>query len=190
MEEPSSRIRPILVRKLQKQLRPPKSWKAIAKACHVHLKTIPRWLRGERVRRDNIRLLANALGVSAEEIVLLDGEEDVTDYVPFEMIAGPSSASPADTKNVLTIFENAQKAIGPRYRLYLTYVGQGSIKLRMLVHVSDALRTTVAFLRGRLTPLHIMSVSMLASPDQVSYSFLTLRYVTYLNPIASHYPIN
>jgi hypothetical protein len=158
MNERTYRLRVRLVKKLRRQCA--KSWDDIAKECHVHPGTIKRWLAGREVYMHNIGVLARALNTTADQIILPEGEEDLTDYIDAEMTLNGDLATLEQPKDITAILDNAQKAIGGKYRILLMYVGNGSIKLGIRLHAADAMRLVRAFIQGRLEFLLITSVAI------------------------------
>ncbi len=167
MNERTCRLRVNMVKKLRKKCG--KSWATIAKDCRVHPGTIKRWMAGSDVLMDNIGLLAKALGTSADNLILPEGEEDLTDYVKAEItVMGNLASLDNPDGHVAAILENAQKAIGAKYRVLLMYVGDGSIRIGIKIHAADAIRLVRAFVQGRLRTHLVRSVSINSTTYQPS----------------------
>jgi hypothetical protein len=163
MSQKTSRIRAILLRKLKAHSS--KTWQQIARECDVHVGTIRRWLKGEEARFEHIELLAKAVGTIAEELMLPQGETDTTDYVRAEMTL--NAQMPVDIEAIL---REAQKAIGPKYRLLLMYVAEGSVKVGIWLHPKDGQRLLKAFMEGKLTHLNVIAVRFITADAKPPYT--------------------
>jgi transcriptional regulator with XRE-family HTH domain len=159
MSERTSRLKSNLVRKLRRQSG--KSWATIAKECEVHPGTIKRWMKGGEVLIDNIGALAKALGTTADQIMLVDGEEDETDYVEAELTLEGNLADLKQPEHVTVLLEKVQKAIGAKFRVMLMYVGEGSIKLVIKLHREDAERMVKWEPTKRLYQLGVLEIKAL-----------------------------
>jgi transcriptional regulator with XRE-family HTH domain len=167
MTEATYRLRIDLVKKLRKACG--KSWSTIAKECDgIHLGTIKRWLNGGRVRMDNIGRLAKALGTTADKILLPDDEEDLTDYVDGEIDIEGSLLDLKQPQDITVILEKVQKAIGSKYRIMFMYVGDGSIKIGIKLHMSDAIKLLKASHTGKLDFLDVKLIKLYMCSHTIS----------------------
>jgi len=140
MQEKPQRIRAYLVRKLKRELDPPKSWKAIAAECGFSLGRLKKWLAGASARLDNIAVLAKSLKTTADKIIRPDGEEEPFMTEGFHDIERP--------EDVTALFQEIQKRTGSKYRLFLKYDGTNSIRIGIKIHIgltfsSDSLKSSL-----------------------------------------------
>jgi hypothetical protein len=156
MSQANHRIRAILVRKLKANSG--KKWTTIARESEVHLGTIKRWLAVEKARFEKIVLLAQALRSSADQLILPDGETDLTDYVDAEIVMPETRVGSALPQRIEQLLEEIHEACGGKFKVMLMYVGKGSVKLGIKLHVTDAYRLTKAFLRQQLVGFQIVTL--------------------------------
>jgi transcriptional regulator with XRE-family HTH domain len=186
-DERTSRIRPLLVKKLKKQCG--KSLSLIAKESHIHVGTLKRWLAGEKAFIDNISLLAKALNTTADKITLPDGEEDLTDYVNAEIIVPENQSISGENKDlfitlrfgssdlkqdpsrlrelVKMLIDHLHSTIGAKHPIVNLYIGSGSLRIGIKLHTSDARRLASAYLRKQLASYQIISITFISDDDEV-----------------------
>ena len=158
MAEKFHRLKANLVKKLRRASG--KTWEQVAVECGVIRETIMRWLsETQRPGEANVRLLAKAIGTTADKIILLDDEEDLTDYVNGELNIDRNYDELKQPEDIAALLEEFQRRIGKRYKILLMYNAPGSIKIGIKLHVSDAMRLSKAFLQGKLRDLRVTSIT-------------------------------
>ncbi len=94
---------------------------------------------------ENAELLAQALGTTLETIALPEGVINLDSYVDVELKIEGQLTNTDQPKDILAILEQTQKLIGAKYRLLLMYVGEGSIIVKLKMHIEDVMRLGAVF---------------------------------------------